>query len=78
MKTLFDKKIVQSTEEAFSPQKRTSSTSKNEIYQFFSMFVGHFVPRGSGSNQDPDTAPGTPSNPDRIWTRIRSTALVVT
>jgi hypothetical protein len=35
--------IVQATGEAFSPQKRTSSTSKNE------MFVGHFCPPGFGS-----------------------------
>jgi hypothetical protein len=31
--------------EAFSFQKRTSSTSKNEIYSLFSLFVGHFCPR---------------------------------
>jgi hypothetical protein len=40
---------VQATEESFSPQKRTSSTSKNEIYELFSIFGGHFYPHGSGS-----------------------------
>jgi hypothetical protein len=35
-------KDVQATGEAFSPQKKTSSTSKNEIYQLFSIFGGHF------------------------------------
>jgi hypothetical protein len=39
-------------------KKRTSSTSKNEIYDLFSMFVGNF------SNPDPDTDPGTPLNLD--------------
>jgi hypothetical protein len=34
--------------EAFSPQKRTSSTSKEKIYYFFSIFLGHFCPPGSG------------------------------
>jgi hypothetical protein len=42
----FDKNLqfiyVRATEDAFSPQKRTSSTSKNEFYQLFSMFVGRF------------------------------------
>ncbi len=41
-------KDVQATEEAFSLQKRTSSTSKNEIYFFFSIFAGHFCPPESG------------------------------
>jgi hypothetical protein len=36
-------KDVQAAEEAFSPQKRTSSTSTHEIY------LGHFCPPGSGS-----------------------------
>jgi hypothetical protein len=35
-------------EEAFSFQKRTSSTSKHEISVFFSTFVGHFCTPGSG------------------------------
>jgi hypothetical protein len=38
-------KDVQATEEAFTPQKRTSSTSKHEI----SYFCGPFCPPGSGS-----------------------------
>jgi hypothetical protein len=38
-------KDVQATEEAFSPQKRTSSTSQHEI---FSIFVGQFCSPGSG------------------------------
>jgi hypothetical protein len=35
--------------QAFSPQKRTYSTSKNVIYYRFSIFVGHFCPPGSRS-----------------------------
>jgi outer membrane protein assembly factor BamB len=35
-------KGVQATGEAFSPKKRTSSTSKPEISQLFPNFVGHF------------------------------------
>ncbi len=31
-------------EEAFSPQKRTSSTSKHEISNFFFYFCGYFLP----------------------------------
>jgi hypothetical protein len=34
--------------QAFSPQKRTSSTSKNGISKFVPTFVGHFCPPGSG------------------------------
>jgi hypothetical protein len=34
-------KDVQAILEAFSPQKRTSSTSKHEIFELFSIFVGH-------------------------------------
>ncbi len=45
-------KNVQATEEAFSPQKRTSSTLKNEIYWLSNIFVGHFWLHGSGS-RDP-------------------------
>jgi hypothetical protein len=37
----------QATEEAFSPQTRTSSTSKHEIYNFF-IFLWFFCPPGSG------------------------------
>ena len=46
-------KRVQATGEAFSPQKRTSNTSKREISEFFSIFVGHFCPAGSWFNPDP-------------------------
>ncbi len=53
-------KGVKATEEAYSPQKRTSSTSKHDISLFFSIFVGQFCPPGSGygstllRNPDPD------------------------
>jgi hypothetical protein len=45
----FDQKLqfthVQATREAFSPQKRTFSSSKNEIYKLFSPYVcGSFLP----------------------------------
>ncbi len=40
---------AQATEEAVSPQKRTSSTSKHEFSFHFSIFVGHFCPPSSGS-----------------------------
>jgi hypothetical protein len=30
-------------------KKKRSSTSKNEIYELLSAFVGHFCPPGSGS-----------------------------
>jgi hypothetical protein len=42
-------KDAQATGEAFSPQKRTSSTSKHENSVLFSTFVGNFCPPGSGS-----------------------------
>jgi hypothetical protein len=42
-------KDVQATREAFSPQKKHPSTSKHEIYQHCSIFVGHFCPPASGS-----------------------------
>ncbi len=47
---------VQATEEAFSTQKRTYSTSKHEISKIFSIFVGHFYPPEFefGFNPDPD------------------------
>ncbi len=54
----FDQKsifiYVQATGEVFSPQKRTSSTSKKRTLLTFSMFVGHFCPPGSGYNPYPD------------------------
>jgi hypothetical protein len=43
---------VQATGEAFSPQKRTPSTSKHEISSLFSILVGLFYPLRS----DPDPA----------------------
>jgi hypothetical protein len=52
-KLQFTRKDVQATEEALSPQKRTSSTSKHKISKFLSTFVGQFCPSGSGSNPDP-------------------------
>jgi hypothetical protein len=65
-------KDVQVTKEAFSSQKRTSSTSKHQIFYFFSTFVGHFCPPGfrsestdlieSGSNPDPKPWPPSPRN----------------
>ncbi len=58
----FDKKLlfiypedsimdVQAKEEAFSSQKRTSSTSMIKTWNFltFYLFLGHFCPPGSGS-----------------------------
>ncbi len=39
---------AQATGETFSPQKRTSSTSKDENSVLFSIFWGHFCPPGSG------------------------------
>ncbi len=45
-------------EKPFRPQKRTSSTSKNEIYKLIkSKFVGNFCPPGSESNPYPDPDP---------------------
>jgi hypothetical protein len=37
-------KDVQATGEAFHPQKRTPSTSEDEMYQLFSIFLCHFCP----------------------------------
>jgi hypothetical protein len=42
-------KDTQATGEAFSSQKRTSSTSKDEKSVLFLFFLGHFCPPGSGS-----------------------------
>ncbi len=61
-------KDVRATREAFSPPKRTSSTSKHEISSV-SIFMGHFCPVGSESafpvrsriqlaKMDPDPQPG--------------------
>jgi hypothetical protein len=46
---------VQATEEAFSPQKRTSSTVKNMKFLNFFYFVGHFCLLDP--DPDPDTDP---------------------
>jgi hypothetical protein len=43
-------KDAQATGEAFSTQKRTSNTSKHDNSVFFSIFVRHFCPPGSGSS----------------------------
>ncbi len=53
-------KDSQATEEAFSPQKRTSSTSKHEISKFFLLFWAIF----------PLLDPDTDSWPDWIQSRI--------
>ncbi len=45
----YKQKDVQATGEAFSHQKRTSSTLKDEIYQLFYIFLGHFCPLRSAS-----------------------------
>jgi hypothetical protein len=42
-------KDSQATGEAFSPQKRTSSTSKDENSVLFKFLGGHFCLPGSGS-----------------------------
>jgi hypothetical protein len=73
-KSFFDQKLqftypwasikdVQTTGESFSSQKRTSSTTKDVIYNIFSIFLGHFA------LLDPD--PWTPLNLDPIRIRIR-------
>jgi hypothetical protein len=41
--SFFDQKDVQATGEAFSPQKRTSSTSKNDFLKLFYIFVCIFA-----------------------------------
>ncbi len=53
---IFDQKLqpipridFQAIGEAFSPQKRTSSTSNHEMSDLFSIFMGHFCPRESRS-----------------------------
>jgi hypothetical protein len=44
-------KYAQATGEAFSPQKRTFSTTKHEMFYLFSIFVGQFClfVKGTGS-----------------------------
>ncbi len=60
-------KDSQATGEAFSPQKRTSSTSKDENSVLFSIFWGQFCPPGSGSAifyADPDPTAQINADPD--------------
>jgi hypothetical protein len=67
--------FIQASGEAFSPQKRTSSTSNNLLTFFY--VCGPFLPfwiRIRIANPDPDTDPRIPLNPYPI--RIRSTTLV--
>ncbi len=71
-------KGVQVKKEAFSSQKRTSSTSKHDISKVFSTFVHHFCPPGSESGSGfriririTDLIESG-SNPDQIWIRIRN------
>jgi hypothetical protein len=52
-------KNAQATGEAFSPQKRTSNTSKHEISLLFSFFVGYFALL----DPDPATQINTDSDP---------------
>ncbi len=70
-------KDVQVTEEAFSSQKRTSSTSKHEISKFF-YFCGYFFLswiRIRILNTDPDPLTWLNLDPIRIRIRIRNTDL---
>ncbi len=58
---------------------RTSSTSKNEIYDLFSIFVGHIVPswiQNPDGEANLDTDLETPSilDPIRIRIQIDNTA----
>ena len=48
-------KDAQATGETFSPQKRTSSTSKHENSLLFSIYVVNFSPPGSGSGSGSGT-----------------------
>ncbi len=66
-------KDVQATGEAFSTQKRKSSTSKLKISSRFSIYVGEFCPldRDLHSNEDPDLADQNQRGSMRI--RIRNT-----
>jgi hypothetical protein len=72
LSSFFNQKLqftyVQATGEAFSPQKRTLSSSIN------AKFVGNFLPSWIRIRiPDPDTDPGTPFNPDPIRIRIHRT-----
>jgi hypothetical protein len=52
-------KSFQATGKAFSPQKKTSSTSKNVTYKLFPIFVGHFCHPGSGSRNHIESGSGS-------------------
>jgi hypothetical protein len=60
-------KGAQATGEAFSPQKRTYCTSKDENYVLFSIFWGNCCPPGSGSGS---------AICMRIWIRIQQLKLM--
>ncbi len=69
-------KGLQDTKEAFSSQKRTSSTSNHEISEFFFYFCGSFLPSWIRiwiriPNTDPVPDPLTRLNPDPIRIRIQ-------
>jgi hypothetical protein len=51
-------KDIQATGEAFSPKKRTSSTSNTNLFTF-SIFVGHFCPPVSGSSRQNQCGTGS-------------------
>jgi|LakMenEpi03Aug12_release.lakeMendotaPanAssembly.Ray.scaffolds.fasta_scaffold182715_2 hypothetical protein len=57
--------------EAVSHQKRTSSTSKHEIYELFSIFVGHLIFTLLDPDLDYESGSGsTDLNPDPIhWSQ---------
>jgi hypothetical protein len=57
-------KDFQATEEAFSPQKRSSSTSRHENSLLFPIFVGNFA------LTDPDPATQINANPRGSTTLI--------
>ncbi len=63
---------VQTAEEAFIPQKRTSSSSKHEISKFFIFFGPFFalLDPDPDSESDPEKDPLTWMNPDSV--RIRN------
>ena len=67
-------KDAQSTGEAFSPQKRTSITSKHENSVLFFYFCGSFLPswiRIRNLNADPDPATQINADPDpKPWKKL--------
>jgi hypothetical protein len=82
MKNFFDQNLqftyVQAKGEAFSLQKRISSTSKKgHLFTFFYVceFFLLFWIRTQIANPDPDTDPGAPLNPDpqlcfKVWSSL--------